>query len=804
MNQRPFVDELKEQLERGIPRRAQRDKRLRLAAGGTALVGIVGAITTLALLNNESATLDQVDVGPATSAAKSAPPTSAASDLSTNEGSTPDRSLTDLPPPDPPTTSWGEGGLIRPGHAAIGDAAPRRSAMIWTGTELVLYGRSEEHDKGDQEPAGLVYRPGTDNPWQELPPIPAGELFDAVGVWSGSEVIVCCGSGDNRRAAAWQPETNTWRSYATAPIGVDARVTSAVWADGRLVLFAGTEALVYEPGLSFWVTFETPLLAPVGVSTAVIDHRVVVWPKPLRRTTSTGWLFDTRTGQFTPLPSPPVEAFPAIADVAWTGEEVILLGGLPGATAGGAERLVGARLNLDSMEWQALPDVFPEPNSCECNLGSQSMTWVGDRLIVSLGHLGSGINAAGNATFAYQPSVDKWWELDSVGAVSWQRDLVVMNDRVAFEGDPLTTVSFDALRAGIAVPATGVPAGPTVVFEDLPWNDVALTLVGYDVQGSVAVIDGTGFRSIADADDLSTGRGSLDGMSMNGDSLYLWRTDGQVHHYHNGPRNSDGDLNRLVGGALYQHSRITQTTTSEQTILPLADGQAWITEPGRVRLVDMATSQTLRDVAVDGETFRVGTLATSALVLHATSDTQGFVGGVLVDTNGEVSAFTDEPVLGVTGSTVISQSCDDNTCHRTKYEFGGQGDGDPTVTRFESDPAFEYRSVAGPMWPSHAAPLAAGSPGGRYLLVRRAAVDRSPPGYDWIDLALVDIESGQTTSLLTSARYPNLSVATWSRDGRHIVTLSNETDLATIDLLTGDVAFHTGIVPEGFGVLAAG
>lgn len=119
---------------------------------------------------------------------------------------------------DPATNEWrrvADGPLKgRSGHVAV-----------WTGDEMIVWGGSltsynREHYDGE----GAAYDSSTDS-WRKLPraPLPAG--YDAIGAWTGREVIVMVtpmgiDSEDYPKfaeLAAYDPESDSWRSLERPP-----------------------------------------------------------------------------------------------------------------------------------------------------------------------------------------------------------------------------------------------------------------------------------------------------------------------------------------------------------------------------------------------------------------------------------------------------------------------------------------------------------------------------------------------------------------------------------------------------------
>ncbi|WP_420437317.1 hypothetical protein [Candidatus Poriferisocius sp.] len=105
-------------------------------------------------------------------------------------------------------------------------------------------------------------------------------------------------------------------------------------------------------------------------------------------------------------------------DAVWTGEELIVWGGLPGsANVDYSERAVGSSYDPSTNAWTAMPEPLPEPASFEGNLGSQTLIWTGTELIVSTGHLGTGLGTAESLLLSYQPR-NETWELLGISPVS--------------------------------------------------------------------------------------------------------------------------------------------------------------------------------------------------------------------------------------------------------------------------------------------------------------------------------------------------------------------------------------------------
>jgi hypothetical protein len=155
---------------------------------------------------------------------------------------------------------------------------------IWTGTEVLLY------------PVGLAFDPGSDT-WRRLPPAPHDPAYRQTAVvWTGSEMIVFGGgevdSETAHQGAAYDPETNEWRRIADAPVGLN--LLSAVWTGDEVIVFgsllngrnvAETETSVgaaYDPVTDTWRMLPPSALSPQATSAVFAGGRLIAWDYEVR------------------------------------------------------------------------------------------------------------------------------------------------------------------------------------------------------------------------------------------------------------------------------------------------------------------------------------------------------------------------------------------------------------------------------------------------------------------------------------------------------------------------------------------
>jgi N-acetylneuraminic acid mutarotase len=236
---------------------------------------------------------------------------------------------------DPKTNNWR---TIAPMPATM--ASP--TAAVWTGREVVVFDHTHTYR----------YHPTTDQ-WS----VGAAPPFARDGVtvvWTGHQMLVWGGQdtappGASPSAlpvradgAAYDPTTDTWQAIPAAP--VPARTDAeAVWTGRQMILWGGTgssgyahgalgKGAAYDPTKRTWRALPaSPLTARSGHQMVWTGREVVVWGgfTPLVPAPRDGAGYDPATDQWRRLPAAPPTP-PALLTAftsAWTGEQVLLLGG---------------------------------------------------------------------------------------------------------------------------------------------------------------------------------------------------------------------------------------------------------------------------------------------------------------------------------------------------------------------------------------------------------------------------------------------------------------------------------------------
>jgi hypothetical protein len=299
-------------------------------------------------------------------------------------------------------------------------------------------------------------------PWSVVADHPvAGRVFPIV-VWTGSEVVVWGGEKPSEGAwhadgAAFDPITGTWRKLADSPLAPRSEHV-AVWTGVEVIICcgrivgAGASAGVYNPEADQWREISAP---PIG---------------------------------------------PAFAEAVWTGDEMLVFGGVG---IGGAPNLTAAAAyNPDTDIWRRLADlpyglertadavygdgvVFawpsgfglppPEPPPLSYHIESDtwtplpplppemtpvvpSLVWTGDQLIAW--GLAPGFDDAQGLGVAFRPNTREWKVLPSA---------------------PLEPTDWwDGTEASQTTAWTGAEVVVWTGYVGTEWNDPATRVVAYD------------------------------------------------------------------------------------------------------------------------------------------------------------------------------------------------------------------------------------------------------------------------------------------------------------------------------------
>ncbi len=219
------------------------------------------------------------------------------------------------------------------------------AVVAWTGREAIIWDGVCCDGTSNR---GVAYSPAT-NTWQALPDAPLARRRNAMGAWTGTELIVAGGMSRSapgpvpriyRDGAAYNPATRTWRKLPPMPAG---RANGIALWDGTEVLFLGGDTtghtpargLAYNPATRRWRMLPAMHYARSGFAAVWTGHQALVWgglmgPAPARVPPPHGEAYDPATNRWKALPQSPLHGRASPAAV-WTGTEMIVCGGsIPG------------------------------------------------------------------------------------------------------------------------------------------------------------------------------------------------------------------------------------------------------------------------------------------------------------------------------------------------------------------------------------------------------------------------------------------------------------------------------------------
>ena len=267
------------------------------------------------------------------------------------------------PAPPRPTavTASATAAQLAAGHWSTLPAAPipprHQASVVWTGTEMLVWGGVTEAGGEHYLNDGAAYNPATGR-WRVLATGPLVARVGQAAVWDGREMLVWGGmerpSPPQNAAdgAAYDPHTDSWRTLAPSPL--TARTDAlAAWTGAEMVVIGGMpatatdgwdslhEGAAYDPSRDSWTLIASPPV-PVGHgirwdAAVQAGSELVAW-SDWATTTSCGagctttasgtdlFALDETTGAWRLMPPAP-GALKGAEQVVWTGSVVFVRGG---------------------------------------------------------------------------------------------------------------------------------------------------------------------------------------------------------------------------------------------------------------------------------------------------------------------------------------------------------------------------------------------------------------------------------------------------------------------------------------------
>jgi len=335
-------------------------------------------------------------------------------------------STTTTSPPGEGGFPWPIGWSEAPGHSVTGRTFP---IIVWTGSEYIVWG-GEKPSEGEWHKSGAAFNPSLGR-WRDLAPSPLTPRSEHAAVWTGTEVLICCGRqiGSLNSAGAYEPATDTWRVIAQPPISP--RFAEAVWTGTEMIVFGGSGnsrgAAAYDPATDTWRTLaDLPYRLERQAEAVLGDGVVYAWPSYVRRGDTVAPLaYDIESDSWRSLTIPESLDTPLAPSLIWTGDELIAWG-----LARSFESDYGVGLAFDpaSGSWRALPPTPLAPTRpSDGSEASQAAVWTGSQAVIWTGWIGSEWDAPTTSILAYNPETTSWTDLDPApvqGIGMWNHPLI--------------------------------------------------------------------------------------------------------------------------------------------------------------------------------------------------------------------------------------------------------------------------------------------------------------------------------------------------------------------------------------------
>jgi N-acetylneuraminic acid mutarotase len=205
-------------------------------------------------------------------------------------------------------------------------------SVTWAGDEMIVWG-DPDRGRSTKGNRGAAFNPAS-NEWRRLPSGPLAGRSGHLAIWTGKELVVWGGSLTafereryDGKGAAFDPETNSWRVLSSSPLphGYDAM---GAWT-GRDVLVMATpmgidpedypkfaELAAYDPAADSWRSLARPTqVAHVSPPVAYVDGKLNVLSlfgtvdggevNGYRRAYETGGIYDHSSDEWSPHADPP-------------------------------------------------------------------------------------------------------------------------------------------------------------------------------------------------------------------------------------------------------------------------------------------------------------------------------------------------------------------------------------------------------------------------------------------------------------------------------------------------------------------
>jgi N-acetylneuraminic acid mutarotase len=265
--------------------------------------------------------------------------------------------------------------------------APESTAQhssVWTGKEVLIFGGLTDYQNATATNSLASYSPAEDR-WKTLSSQGAPKIHRHKAIWTGTQMIVYGGVSSKKRGssisqtwhnsgAVYDPKKDQWspivNPYGPATISIqhpDAQAQSMVWTGEEILIWGGAEKS--------------------GNSYQAVD----------------GAAYNPKTGKWRQLASNPSMGRRRAHTAVWTGEEMIVFGGVD---LNNRYTETGASYNPSTNKWRDISQT-----NAPSGLDSHTAVWSGSRMIVFGGYYSSrNVIGVGGV---YDPRTDSWVQIDT-------------------------------------------------------------------------------------------------------------------------------------------------------------------------------------------------------------------------------------------------------------------------------------------------------------------------------------------------------------------------------------------------------
>ena len=279
--------------------------------------------------------------------------------------------------------------------------------IAWVDPEVVVF----------SDNVFYAYNPVTDT-WRLVTTNPSAYTASPSSkmVWTGTELVVWGGYYTNatNNGFRYNPTTNTWSGIPVTNQPVSRLDFTMHYINGRIVVWGGTEPFIgnflntgamLDLATNTWITMTT-VNAPLGrtnfASVQTSSNTMIVWGGSGAGVGvhSDGGIFNPATNTWTATTNTNAPAARRNHTAVWSGTEMIVFGGTD--LNGTVIYNNGGRYNPATNTWAAIA-------AAPVGRVGHSAVWTGSRMLISNGISGSSNNnASWNDSYLYNPATNSW------------------------------------------------------------------------------------------------------------------------------------------------------------------------------------------------------------------------------------------------------------------------------------------------------------------------------------------------------------------------------------------------------------